>query len=96
MAESIGMGQAPSDGIPPIPIDDAYLLGISKLQQEFSQRGLNRFMPYSPGILGMEEADILRASQMGRGHQPELDHQLPSDEESGTDGDADKDPAEEN
>ncbi|KAA1068901.1 hypothetical protein PGT21_005196 [Puccinia graminis f. sp. tritici] len=95
MAQSIGMGQVPSDGIPPSPVPDAYLLGISKLQQEFSQRGLNRFMPYSPGILGMKEADELRASRLPTGNPAELDHHLPSDEESSTEGDAEKELAEE-
>ncbi|EFP77116.2 uncharacterized protein PGTG_03072 [Puccinia graminis f. sp. tritici CRL 75-36-700-3] len=73
MTDGIGMGQAPTLGEEPIPIDDCYLKGIKKLQHEFTQTGLHQLRPYSPGIMMMQEVHELRSRSMDMGKSGELD-----------------------
>ncbi|EFP90817.2 uncharacterized protein PGTG_16843 [Puccinia graminis f. sp. tritici CRL 75-36-700-3] len=90
MAQSIGLGQASADDGPAVPIVDSYVKGMSKLQHEFTNRGLNRLRPYSPGILSMIEEDELRDSQQNSGPSGELDAEHNSDDNSSSEDNEDR------
>ncbi|OAV90296.1 hypothetical protein PTTG_28393 [Puccinia triticina 1-1 BBBD Race 1] len=81
MAESERLGQTPPDGATDKAINDFYLTGIVKMQKEFLQSGLDRFKPYSQGIMSIyDEDDVQQDVAMEKDIATGLEHQDLSDE----------------
>ncbi|OAV88474.1 hypothetical protein PTTG_29018 [Puccinia triticina 1-1 BBBD Race 1] len=82
MAESERLGQTPPDGATDEAIDDFYLNGIAKMQKEFFQSGLNRFKPYSQGIMSMYDEDDVQHEAEEKEITTGLEHEYLNDESS--------------
>jgi hypothetical protein len=83
MAQRERVGQTPLQGREPEAIDDFYAMGMIKLQKEFKTSGLDRFRPYSKGIMSMLDQD--QSQSTGRIIPTELKHQDISDTSSSPD-----------
>jgi hypothetical protein len=82
MAERERLGLTPLDGRQPEQIDDFYNIGMAKLKKEHRQNGLDRFRPYSKGIMSLYDEEVDPQAQLPGQVTIQLDHQDVSDSSS--------------